>query len=155
MQHVIRIFLTCAAFLLVPSCSEPVAVTLMEEVQHSNGLAVQRPDGFDVTEKAGGLALKEQGALRSPRSVLIMLMDKAPATKPRSQRRLANGATASYAVERHSGGSGGDEYELTAWRPANGRWIVLKGWVQTEGGEPGFAVAWAVFDTAQVSGTTK
>ena len=148
-------FLTCAALLLVPSCSEPVAVTLMEEVRHSNGLAVRRPDGFDVTEKADGLALKEHGALRSPRSVRVMLMDEAPATKPRSERRLANGATASYAVERHSGGSGGNEYELTAWQPANGRWVVLKGWVQTEWGEPGFAVAWAVFDTARVSGTTK
>jgi len=83
----------------------------------------------------------------------IMLIDKAPSTKPKSVRRLATGATASYTVERHSGGSGGDEYELIAWRPVNGRWIVLKGLVQTEWGEPGFAVAWAVFDTARIAGS--
>ena len=125
----------------------------MEEVRHSNGLAIQRPDGFDVTETADGLDLKEQGALRSPRSVRIMLTAQAPAVKPRAETRTGSGTTAFYAVDRRSGGSGGDEYEITAWQPANGRWIVLTGQVQTEGGEPGFAVAWAVFDSARYRDT--
>ena len=56
-------------------------------------------------------------------------------------------------IDRLSGGSGGDEYELTAWRPANGRWIVVKGRVQTEWGEPGFTVAWAVFGSARIAGS--
>ena len=128
-------------------------MNLLEPVRHTNGLTIQRPDGFDASQSADGFVLKEQGSLRSPRSIEILLLDEPPSKVPTSERRVWNTATVPFAVERHSGGSGGDEYELTAWHRLSGKWLVLKGWAQTEGAEPGFTVAWAVYSTASADGS--
>ncbi len=130
-----------------------MAVNLLEQFRHTNGLTIQRPDGFDASPSADGFVLNEQGSLRSPRSIRIMLLDEPPSKDPKSERRLWNTTIVPFTVDRHSGGSGGEEYELTAWHPVNGKWLVLEAWAQTEGAEPGFTVAWAVYSAASVDGT--
>ncbi|MGI9415439.1 MAG: Tsi3 family protein [Hyphomicrobiales bacterium] len=152
MRHVSRTVLICAVSVLPMSCSEPVEVTLLEELRHANGLVVQRPEGFDVTEKPDGFAFNEAGALRTPRSVRVMKAAKAPSAKSKGRRRLSNGAAADYAVARLNGGSGGNEYAFVAWHAVGETWLVLRARTQSEWSEPNFAVAWAVFGTARVAG---
>ncbi len=148
----LRLLLVCAVLPLALSCKEQgdVEVTLREELRHANGLAVRRPDGFRAVEEAGGFAFEEDGMIRSPRYLRVLRLEQAPSQAPKGSRELEGGARASYAVERRSGGSAGDEYELTAWRAAGGLWIVVSETAQSEAGEPDFPAAWALIADARI-----
>jgi len=149
----LRILLICAVLPLALSCEEQgdSGVTLKEEVRHASGLAVRRPDGFRPIEEAGGFAFEEEAMVRSPRFLRVLLQEQAPSQEPSGSRKLESGASASYVLERRSGGSGGDEYELTVWRAADGSWIVVSETAQSELGEPDFALAWALIDEARIA----
>ncbi len=149
----LRNLLICALVPLALSCEEEgnVKLTLQEEVRHANGLAVRRPDGFRTIEEAGGFAFEEEGMMRSPRFLRVSRVEQAPSQTPQDSRELEGGASASYTVERRSGGSGGDEFALTAWRSTDGGWIVVSEVAQSERGEPDFAAAWALIGSARVA----
>ena len=153
MRTWLRNLLICALVPVVLSCEEQgdVTVALQEEVRHANGLTVRRPEGFRTIEEAGGFAFEEEGMVRSPRFLRVRRSEQAPDKAPQGSRTLASGADASYAVEQRSGGSGGDEYELIVWRPAEGGWIVVSETAQSELGEPDFVAAWALIDDAGIA----
>ena len=149
----LRVLLICAALPLALSCEEQgdAEVTLQEEMRHANGLTVRRPDGFRAIEEAGGFAFEEEAMIRSPRFLRVLHQEQAPSQAPDDSRKLESGESASYALERRSGGSGGDEYKLTVWRAAEGGWIVVSETAQSERGEPDFALAWVLIDQARVA----
>jgi hypothetical protein len=153
----LRILLICAVLPLALSCEEQgdVEVTLQEELRHANGLAVRRPDGFRAIEEAAGFAFEEEGMIRSPRFLRVLRLEQAPSQEPTGSRKLESGVSASYAVEKRSGGSAGDEYELTAWRAAGDSWIAVSETAQSELGEPDFAVAWVLVDQARIAAPTE
>jgi len=153
MRHCLRILLVCAVLLPALSCKEQgeAEVTLQEELRHANGLTVRRPDGFRTIEEACGFAFEEEGMIRSPRVLRVLRLEQAPSHASPGSRKLESGTTASYAIERRSGGSGGDEYEFTVWRATDGLWIVVSEAAQSEAGEPNFATAWALIDHARIA----
>jgi hypothetical protein len=153
MRHCVQILLICPVLLLALSCKEQgeADVRLLEELRHTNGLTVRRPDGFRATEQTGGFAFQEEGMIRYPRFLRVVRLEQAPARVPTGSRELRSGATASYAIEKRSGGMGGDEYELIVWRSIDGIWILVSETVQVEFGEPGFPVAWALINQAWIA----
>ena len=157
MRRRLRILLICAALPLALSCEEQadVEVTLREELRHANGLAVLRPDGFRAIEEAAGFAFVEEGMIRAPHYLRILRLEQAPPQAPQGSRKLESGASASCAVARRSGGSAGNEYELTAWRAAGDSWILVSEIAQSEMGEPNFATAWALIDQARIAGSSE
>lgn len=157
MRSWLRILLISAVLPLVLSCEEQgdVEVTLREELRHANGLTVRRPDGFRAMEEAAGFAFEEEGMIRAPRYLRVLRLEQAPSQAPQGTRKLKSGASASYALESRSGGSGGDEYELTTWRAAEGGWIAVSETAQSETGEPDFAAAWILIDRARIAGSSE
>ncbi len=157
MRTWLKVLLICALVPLALSCDEQgeLKVTLQEEVRHANGLAVRRPDGFRTIEEGGGFAFEEEGMVRSPRFLRVRRVEQAPSQTSQDSRELEGGASANYTVERRSGGSGGDEYELTVWRAAEGSWIVVSETAQSELGEPDFALAWALIDQARIAAASE
>ena len=140
-----------AALLAGAGCDEtpPDELLLARVVQHANGLVVPPPAGFEVVVQSDGFQFRERGDIRAPRLVEAALGDSPPAIAADGHRRLPGGGRAAYASRTLNGGSGGTEYALIAWRAADDRWIVVRGQAQSEWGEPGFPVVWAMIDRAR------
>ncbi len=145
MRHIAGWILVCAVLL---GCDEapPDPLLLPEMLRHANGLTVPRPDGYEVFEQADGFLFREAGDIRSPRSLEVVIGRTLPDLAIDGHRQLPGGGTAAYAARTLNGGSGGTEYALVAWRRVDGRLIVFREQAQSEWGEPGFALIWAVID---------
>lgn len=120
------------------------------QLLHPNGLRVVVPGGMDARERAAGFALTAGQETRAPRTVEVDLVDAEPVIDAAQERALEGGARARFALSRHSGGSGGQEYRLRASKPAAARWIAITATVQAEHGEPSFDEAWAVLAAARL-----
>lgn len=148
-----RALLAGAVVLLAAACDGQDADDLLlpEEHRHANGLAVRPPVGFDMREAPDGFRFREAAMIRSPRLVHVTLIEAPPDLTADGRRQLPGGAMASHATIRLNGGSGGAEYQLILWRPLDDRWLVVEERAQSEWGEPGFAVAWALIDLARAA----
>ena len=60
-------------------------------------------------------------------------------------------APAPFTVRENSGGSGGTNYTLSTTKTLDGRSISLLAIVETEGGVPSFAEAWAVWESLRLA----
>jgi hypothetical protein len=65
------------------------------------------------------------------------------------KKSAADGDTV-YTISEIGSGSAGTEYELLAVKSADGLWITLNAVEQSEVGEPPFALAWGVMETARI-----
>jgi len=85
-------------------------------------------------------------ATRTPLRVSISIED-GPILVDDAWRR--GEATYTLAPLKHDGtvGSGGEEYVLTAVRPLDDKWLQMEAYQQSEFSAPGFAAAWAAFES--------
>lgn len=141
-----------AALLAGAGCDESPTdeLLLARVVKHANGLVIPPPTGFEVAVQSDGFQFRERGDIRSPRLVEVTLDESSPAIAADGHRRLPGGVRAAYAKQALNGGSGGTAYALIAWRAIDDRWIVVRGQAQSEWGEPGFPVVWALLERARI-----
>ena len=134
------------------ACEEKgTEVRIAEELEHANGLRTVLPQGFRAVTTAAGFQFDEQGELRSPKKITIVRSDAKPELAAEGEQTLPDREEAQYAVQELQGGSGGNVYQLTAWRKATDGWIVMTEYVQVEHFDPDFAVGWAVLGQARLS----
>ena len=134
------------------ACEEKGAeVPIAEELAHANGLRTVLPQGFRAATTAAGFEFDEEGELRSPKRITIVRSDAKPELAAEGEQTLPDREEARFAIQELEGGSGGDVYQLTAWRKATDGWIVMTEYVQVEHFDPDFAVGWAVLGQTRLS----
>jgi hypothetical protein len=116
-----------------------------EELRHPNGLRTAVPQGYKVeTSSSDGFRFGPVKAQRMIDGIDVRRVSAMPILKPSGQGVLTTGER--YMIEDMGGGSGGTEYQLTAWKEAGDAWIVVVAIEQTEFGEPSFNAGWAVLE---------
>jgi hypothetical protein len=103
----------------------------------------EQPDGFEVrrehTRTVGPVTVKLVPGVPSP-------LGYWPDT------RTVGGAEVHYIiVDLKGGGSGGEQYQLTAWRRARNGHLLYDQFEQSEMGEPDFELAWSVIEGTKLS----
>lgn len=121
------------------------------QLVHPNGLQLSRPRGFQDIQTEHGFTLSESGGIRSPRKIEIELVKDQPDIQQPRQRPLPAGAVARFSIREVGAGSAGPEYEFRASEEVGERWIVVIASAQSERGEPDFALAWQVLESARLS----
>jgi len=135
----------------IPACHRrPPGPTLT--FVHPNGLSLTLPEVLDgrsflVDRTATGFSVRHAGSYRLVDSLIVDLRPGAgpPGALPRA--RTIGGRKIHYAVAESEGtaGSGGPEYELSAWERARAGYIVYAAREQTEW-DPDFSLAWTVIE---------
>lgn len=139
-----------ALTLLLIGCNEDTPSAGTRIVSHPQGWTIAVPVGTKAVETATGFDVRQPNAdiLRSPATITVRL-GEAGHVADLPQRRIIGSVDVRYAIEEHSGGSGGIEYILTAERPLCGGTLRVDQVIQREfGGTPAFADAWAVIASA-------
>ena len=122
---------------------------LAGRAEHSEGISVSIPDGFEVRRPAGALALVESGDLRSPRSIRIDVVRTKSIhgfCHPSCLARETRNGRASYYIDDVGIGPGGTHWRLTAAVGIAGLEIHIRADLQTEG-DPNFDFVWDVVDS--------
>jgi hypothetical protein len=135
------------------ACQERKTLETAQDAQldHPNGLQLSRPPGFQDIQTEHGFTLSESGDIRTPRKIEIELVNDQPVMQQPRQRALPAGAVARFSIREVGVGSAGPEYELRASEEVGDRWIVVIASAQSERGEPDFALAWQVLESARLS----
>lgn len=121
-------------------------ITMGATIEHSNGLSVPVLEGFRARETEDGFMLVEEADVRTPTTVTVRLSTDPPAAASDAavKTRTLEGATAHFVMRNRGSYSGGTDFELTAWRQVEARWIVVTANDQSERDTPAFAAPWAV-----------
>ena len=120
---------------------------------HPNGLSISVAAGINHTETAHGFQLRPplSGSMRGISETNIQRTSRRPEGDWPEQRKV-NGQTMYYRLEEFHGGSGGEEYELTAWKQIGGSYVLLNVHRQQEGtGRPEFESDWEILAHARVA----
>ncbi len=142
---------TKAAALMIlglTACKEE-DVVLGDRVIHENGLSVNVPLGFEMTEAQDGFVFRQAGQLRTAMVVTLRKLEHEPTSTGAASRELG-GADVKFEILDHGSYSGGTEHELVAWKATPPVWIKLNATQQIEGSAPNFALAWSVFEKSVV-----
>ena len=100
----------------------------MNRLEHPNGLILERPESYRATRQADGFEVEADPAvmLRSPLRVRVSLLPARPPLAGGKTRNVAHERAFEYAVTvAEGGGSGGQEYTLTACQPIGERSLCL------------------------------
>jgi hypothetical protein len=151
MKTITRILVGFVALLVACQANKTLEPS-REQLGHPNGLRLPPPPGFLRTQTEYGFTLSEGGDLRTPRTIEITRAKEPPAIRQPQTRGLATGATARFSVQEVGSGSAGAQYELRASKQLGSSWIVVVATAQSERGEPDFALAWQLLDSAEISG---
>lgn len=137
------------AWASLAACGTPV-----KERTHkmSIGLEVKVPaEGWEIVEAGNTLTLRpaDWRGRRTVEEIRLEVLDSEPERNFPNERKLENGV-ARYRIETAPGGSGGEEYTLTAWIALAGRYIVMQNMVQTEPpSQPNHDLAWRTLGSAR------
>jgi hypothetical protein len=124
-----------------------------KRMKHENGLIIVVSDTVYETEKtAYGFRLIPAGTRDTRRQTEILVELKAdPPPGEFSQTRSLDGIEARYRIDADTGGSGGEERTLTAFKPSGSRYIYLTQTVQSEmPHDSAFDPAWKLLSGAHI-----
>jgi hypothetical protein len=138
--------------LLAAACQlETSTVKMVEVLRHEKGLIINRPAGYVAQKTETGFAMAQSDNLRSPLTFHIGVF--ANGKQPNVAQSWFGLFGFRYRVDKTEGGSGGENYELTAMHPLQHCWLVLSAQQQSENSPPNFLEAWAVLDNASAGQT--
>lgn len=161
-----RSFIIVTLVTAMLACSESNAPAKLEtgslmksiQIKHSNGLILDLPDGaFYIMESATGFFISPPDAesVRNPFQIEIALRPGPPPEGNWPKTRDMEAATAHYRIEVAEGGSGGEDYTLTAWIPCLAGYIIVRQTQQAEmPKKPDLSPAWTVLDAAHCENPT-
>lgn len=125
------------------------AVPFGEELRHSNGLRTAVPSGYKLdAQMPEGFSFDRAKPQRLVDHIQVWRSASRPELKASGLQVLTKSAT--YMVEDVGGGSGGTEYQLTAFREVPGGWIVVVAVQQSEFLTPRFEAGWAVLERSTI-----
>jgi hypothetical protein len=122
---------------------------VVKESRHANGLAVGVPEGFEARQTEDGFVVEPSGErnrhLRDPIMVYISLVKDIPQDDYGLRSKSVGGKEVRYRVTKEENpGSGGDTYGLGVFERVPGGHIKYSQGIQSEDGEPDFALLWAL-----------
>ena len=146
--------LLLALALLCSACARageqgPPPMKIVKESQHANGLTVGVPEGFEARQTEDGFVVEPAGnknlQARFPVAAGVSLVKGGDAaSEPSLQSRSLGGKDVRYRVTKSEGGSGGETYTLNVFEPTPGGHVRYSQAMQSEVGEPDFALCWAL-----------
>ena len=112
------------------------------------GLSFAVPPGRVAKLQAARIDLENPAAYRSVDVIELYPEGPPPAVRAGDGPILRDGdAPARFTLRENGAGSGGSNYTLSTIKTVGGRDIALLAVVETEGGVPSFAEAWAVWES--------
>lgn len=122
----------------------------MDKLKHENGLALSIAADLQTSKTHDGFIIYPEGGLdrRSPIQVSVSFY---PGQSPEGDwpnSKSLNGSTIYYRENSQSGGSGGTEYTLEAWKKCVDGYIKTEQTVQIEYGNPDFSLTWQIISNA-------
>jgi hypothetical protein len=121
------------------------SVAFSEELRHPNGLRTAVPGGYKLEARTpDGFRF---GLVKPQRLIDWIEVRRAvsrPVLAPSGLEVLTRRET--YMIEDMGGGSGGTEYQLTAWTETPGGWVLVVAVQQSEFMTPRFDAGWAVLE---------
>lgn len=127
---------------------------IMKEAQHSNGLVIGVPEGYEAKQRDAGFVVEPEGdrnsQVRRPIAAYVSLVmgKELPRDSPLLSKSL-DGKEVRYHVSKDEGGSGGEVHTLNAFESVPGGYIECSQATQTEHGEPDFALCWSLIKSAK------
>ncbi len=137
------------AAVLLSACQRPAVTAPMDTPSHhhASGLVVSAGPQWRATALADGLRFEPAEGNAGRREALVVTVqvsDVAPAAPALPKRERIGLRELAYRVERTAGGgSGGDQYVLTAVEAWGQRYLLWRQTKQSERGEPEFEL-WAL-----------
>lgn len=153
--------LTLAAAGCSPSPRAPQAATPFpkentREYVHKNGLTVRLPENFSVAEEPEGFIVEtadgSNKSARYPTSVLVILKkDEKPSAGGYARQKTIGSRTIKYSIDKNEGGgSGGAEYNLSAYESTAKGYFHYSQTVQSEDSEPQFNLLWTIVENTSL-----
>jgi hypothetical protein len=148
--------LACA--LLCAGCGAAVyeapQLKIVKETQHANGLVVGVPEGFEARPTGDGFVVEPSGSanreVRNPVIAHISLAGSGEAPdESLFQKKSVGGREVRHRVIKSEGGSGGEVYTLNVYEPVPGGHITYTQAMQSESGEPDFALCWTLVQSTK------
>jgi hypothetical protein len=148
--------LLAACALLCAGCARQGAAPLMKtvkEAQHSNGLVVVLPEGYDASPTDDGIVVEPEGhqnrEVRRPVAASVSLVKGEAPEASSLQSKSVGAKEVRYRVTKGEGGSGGEVYGLEVYERVPGGLIRYTQATQSEAGEPDFALCWALVNSTK------
>lgn len=158
-NHVSLLSLLLACALFCGGCAAavneaPSLLKIVKESQHPNGLTVGVPEGFEARQSAEGFTVEPSEhknlEVRYPliADVLLVRGGEAPDASL-FQRKTMGGREIHYRITKSEGGSGGEVYMLSVYEPVQDGHIRYVQTMQSEMGEPDFALCWTLVSSTK------
>lgn len=119
----------------------------MQKLLHENGIRLNLPINLKLEKTSNGFVVFPEGVrgLRSPVEVKISLENTERPEDIYTKTKIVRDKTIHYETEEITEGSGGTEYLIKAWSPANKNHISIEQLIQIEApNEPDFDLFWTV-----------
>jgi Tse3 toxin immunity protein Tsi3 len=156
------LLLLAVCALLCAGCARyeaPPQMKIVKESQHANGLTVGVPEGFEAKQTEDGFAVEPSGnknlEVRYPVVASVSLVKGADAPdEPGLQTKSVGAREVRYRITKSEGGSGGETYVLKVLeRVPGGRHLEYSQSMQSEVGEPDFALCWTLVGSTKYKET--
>ncbi|MET0646033.1 MAG: Tsi3 family protein [Pyrinomonadaceae bacterium] len=157
LKSLAALLLACA--LLCSACApaggqNPPLMKIVKETQHANGLVVGVPEGFEAKTTDDGFVVEPAGDqnrdVRQPVVAYVSLARGAAAPDESIfQTKSIGGRGVRYRVTKSEGGSGGEVYTLSVYELVQGGHIRYVQAMQSEMGEPDFALCWTLVSSTK------
>lgn len=149
---------------LAAGCSRldtpPTATSSKEntrEYVHKNGLTIRLPENFFARDVDEGFivepAADSNKSVRYPVQVHVILKkdEKTPGSYAYSRQKAIGSRTIKYSIDKNEGGgSGGAEYNLTAYESTAKGILYYSQTEQSEDSEPQFKLCWTVMENTSL-----
>jgi hypothetical protein len=119
----------------------------MQKFVHENGIRLNIPINIKIEKTSNGFVVFPEGGrdIRSPVEVKISLENTERPDGVYIKTKTVHDKTIHYQTEENTGGSGGTEYLIRAWTPANKGHIYIEQLIQIEApNTPDFDLFWTV-----------
>lgn len=144
------------AVLLSQSCINTSNVVNADDVQvrHPNGLTLIVPNDYEAKQTESGFKVEpknnKNSGLRFLAIIYVNLSKDETIPEPQFiQSKTVGNQEIRYKIEKSESGSGGTEYDLTAYKKIGGKIIQFSQTAQSEHYEPNFAICWKIVEQAR------